>query len=138
MLPWSANTLNPVRGEPPGLRLTDICDPSTMRQWHANSHLPSATTRRQKGNCVPSRRSITRSFARSSRSSCFSNRKAKPVIVSLCSSQRRLRHWELRFGPDNRFRVLYGIDHERREVQIQAIGVKKGNRLFVAGEEVEL
>jgi hypothetical protein len=46
--------------------------------------------------------------------------------------------WELRFGPDNRFRVLYGVDHERREVQIQAIGVKKGNRLFVAGEEVEL
>jgi len=46
--------------------------------------------------------------------------------------------WELRFGPDNRFRVLYGVDHERREVQIQAIGVKKRNRLFVAGEEVEL
>jgi mRNA-degrading endonuclease RelE of RelBE toxin-antitoxin system len=46
--------------------------------------------------------------------------------------------WELRFGPDNRFRVLYGIDHERGEVQIQAIGVKRGNRLFVAGEEVEL
>jgi hypothetical protein len=46
--------------------------------------------------------------------------------------------WELRFGPNNRFRVLYGIDRERREVQIQAIGVKKGNRLFVAGEEVEL
>jgi hypothetical protein len=46
--------------------------------------------------------------------------------------------WELRFGPDNRFRVLYGVDHERREVQIQAIGVKKGNRLFVAAEEVEL
>jgi mRNA-degrading endonuclease RelE of RelBE toxin-antitoxin system len=46
--------------------------------------------------------------------------------------------WELRFGPNNRFRVLYGVDHERREVQIQAIGVKKGNRLFVAGEEVEL
>jgi hypothetical protein len=46
--------------------------------------------------------------------------------------------WELRFGPGNRFRVLYGVDHERREVQIQAIGVKKGNRLFVAGVEVEL
>lgn len=46
--------------------------------------------------------------------------------------------WELRFGPDNRFRVLYGVDHERREVQIQAIGVKKGNRLSVAGEEIEL
>lgn len=46
--------------------------------------------------------------------------------------------WELRFGPDNRFRVLYGIDHERREVQVQALGVKKGNRLFVGGEEIEL
>ena len=46
--------------------------------------------------------------------------------------------WELRFGPDNRFRVLYGVDQERREVQIQAIGVKKGNRLFVGGEEIEL
>ncbi len=46
--------------------------------------------------------------------------------------------WELRFGPDNRFRVLYGVDDERRGVQVQAIGVKKGNRLFVGGEEVEL
>jgi mRNA-degrading endonuclease RelE of RelBE toxin-antitoxin system len=46
--------------------------------------------------------------------------------------------WELRFGPDNSFRVLYGIDRERREVQIQAIGVKEGNRLLVAGEEVKL
>lgn len=46
--------------------------------------------------------------------------------------------WELRCGPDNRFRVLYGVDHKRREVQIQAIGVKKGNQLFVAGEDVEL
>jgi mRNA-degrading endonuclease RelE of RelBE toxin-antitoxin system len=46
--------------------------------------------------------------------------------------------WELRFGPNNCFRVLYGIDREHREVQIQAIGVKEGNRLFVGGEEVEL
>lgn len=46
--------------------------------------------------------------------------------------------WELRLGPDNRFRVLYGIDEERREVQIQAIGVKVGNRLLVGAEEVEL
>jgi hypothetical protein len=46
--------------------------------------------------------------------------------------------WELRCGPDNCFRVLYGIDAEHREVQIQAIGVKEGNRLFVAGEEIEL
>lgn len=46
--------------------------------------------------------------------------------------------WELRFGPDNRFRVLYGIDEQEREVQIQAIGVKEGNRLLVAEQEVEL
>src|SRR5262245_10085509 len=46
--------------------------------------------------------------------------------------------WEIRFGPDNCFRVLYGIDEERRQVQIQAIGVKKGNRLSVAGKEIEL
>ena len=46
--------------------------------------------------------------------------------------------WEIRFGPANCFRVLYGIDEELREVQIQAIGVKDGNRLLVAGEEVEL
>lgn len=46
--------------------------------------------------------------------------------------------WEIRFGPDNRFRVLYGIDEELRQVQIQAVGVKEGNRLLIAGEEVEL
>jgi hypothetical protein len=46
--------------------------------------------------------------------------------------------WELRFGPQNRFRVLYGVDHERQEVQIQAIGIKQGNRLKIAGEELEL
>jgi hypothetical protein len=33
--------------------------------------------------------------------------------------------------------VLYGIDEKKREVQIQAIGVKEGNRLLVA-EEVKL
>jgi hypothetical protein len=46
--------------------------------------------------------------------------------------------WEIRFGPGNRFRVLYGIDEKRREVQIQAIGVKAGNQLLVAGKEVDL
>jgi mRNA-degrading endonuclease RelE of RelBE toxin-antitoxin system len=46
--------------------------------------------------------------------------------------------WEIRFGPDNRFRVLYGISEENREVQIEAIGVKEANRLLVGGEEVEL
>jgi mRNA-degrading endonuclease RelE of RelBE toxin-antitoxin system len=46
--------------------------------------------------------------------------------------------WEIRFGPDNRFRVLYKILEETREVTILAIGVKEGNRLIVGGEEVTL
>jgi mRNA-degrading endonuclease RelE of RelBE toxin-antitoxin system len=43
--------------------------------------------------------------------------------------------WELRFGPNNRFRVLYEIDTEQQEVWILAIGIKEGNRLFIGGEE---
>ena len=46
--------------------------------------------------------------------------------------------WELRLGPSNRFRVLYAVDLERREVQVLAIGIKERNRLLIAGEEVEL
>jgi hypothetical protein len=46
--------------------------------------------------------------------------------------------WELRFGPDNRFRVFYDINMEFHEVYILAIGVKEGNRLFIGGEEVKL
>jgi mRNA-degrading endonuclease RelE of RelBE toxin-antitoxin system len=46
--------------------------------------------------------------------------------------------WEIRFGPDNRFRVLYDIDHEACTVQILAIGEKQRQRLFIAGEEVPL
>ena len=46
--------------------------------------------------------------------------------------------WELRFGPGNRFRVLYAVDREQGVVQVQAIGVKRGNRLFVGREEVVL
>jgi hypothetical protein len=34
--------------------------------------------------------------------------------------------------------VLDGIDEEDREVQIQAIGLKEGNCLLVAGNEVDL
>jgi mRNA-degrading endonuclease RelE of RelBE toxin-antitoxin system len=45
--------------------------------------------------------------------------------------------WELRCGADNRFRVFYEIDREHGEVHILAIGVKRGNRLFVGGEEVK-
>ena len=46
--------------------------------------------------------------------------------------------WEIRFGPDNRFRVFHDIVDEEHEVQILAIGIKDGNRLFVGKEEIEL
>lgn len=46
--------------------------------------------------------------------------------------------WELRFGPGNRFRVFYAVDRSAHEVQILAIGVKQGNRLFIADEEINL
>jgi hypothetical protein len=46
--------------------------------------------------------------------------------------------WELRFGPNNRFRVFYQINRDTREVRIVAVGVKNRNRLLVGGEEVSL
>jgi hypothetical protein len=46
--------------------------------------------------------------------------------------------WELRFGPENRFRVFYVVSHERREVQILAIGTKERNRLMIGREEIKL
>lgn len=46
--------------------------------------------------------------------------------------------WEIRFGPDNRYRVLYDIDQENHVVQIMAIGEKQREHLFIGGEEVQL
>ena len=46
--------------------------------------------------------------------------------------------WELRFGPKNSFRVFYDVNHEENTVFVLAIGEKKGNRLFIGGEEFEL
>jgi hypothetical protein len=43
--------------------------------------------------------------------------------------------WELRFGPNNRFRVFYAVRAEA--VILLAFGEKAGNRLFIEGEEVE-
>jgi mRNA-degrading endonuclease RelE of RelBE toxin-antitoxin system len=42
--------------------------------------------------------------------------------------------WELRCGSDNRFRIFYNMDMKNRRVEIQAIGVKERNRLFIGGE----
>jgi mRNA-degrading endonuclease RelE of RelBE toxin-antitoxin system len=46
--------------------------------------------------------------------------------------------WELRFGPENRFRVFYRTDRELRQVNILAIGVKERSRLIIGGEEFEV
>jgi mRNA-degrading endonuclease RelE of RelBE toxin-antitoxin system len=45
--------------------------------------------------------------------------------------------WELRFGPNNRFRVLYEVEAEEQVVWVLAIGIKEGNKLFIGGEEFE-
>jgi hypothetical protein len=46
--------------------------------------------------------------------------------------------WELRCGPDNRFRVFYRVAEAERQVRILAIAVKERNRIFIAGREVKL
>ena len=46
--------------------------------------------------------------------------------------------WEIRFGPNNRFRVFYRIDVSKEQVRILAIGVKKRNQLWLGGERFEL
>ena len=43
--------------------------------------------------------------------------------------------WELRCGPDNRFRVFYEVESAAHEVQVLAVGVKDRNRLLIGGKE---
>ncbi len=45
--------------------------------------------------------------------------------------------WELRCGPDNRFRVFYDVESDTPTVQVLAIGVKDRSRLLIGGEEYE-
>jgi hypothetical protein len=45
--------------------------------------------------------------------------------------------WELRCGPDNRFRIFYEVDSTARQVQVLAIGVKDRKGLLIGGEEYE-
>ena len=59
------------------------------------------------------------------------NRKPLEVLAPFSSS------WELRFGPDNCFRVFYDFVAQAHPVQVLAIGVKKGNRLYFGGKEFE-
>ena len=46
--------------------------------------------------------------------------------------------WEIRFGPQNRFRVYYDVDLAQQIVSILAIGYKQGNRVVIGGEEIQL
>jgi hypothetical protein len=46
--------------------------------------------------------------------------------------------WEIRFGPNNRFRLFYRTDESKREVRVLAIGVKVSNELRIGGERFEL
>ena len=43
-------------------------------------------------------------------------------------------HWELRFGPANRYRAFYTLDGET--ILVLAIGVKERERLLIGGREV--
>ena len=46
--------------------------------------------------------------------------------------------WELRFGPQNRFRVFYKVVQEEGEVWVLAIGEKRESMLKIGGEEIEI
>ena len=39
--------------------------------------------------------------------------------------------WELSFGPNNHFRVLYEVEVAEQIVSILAIGIKEGNKYFL-------
>jgi hypothetical protein len=61
-------------------------------------------------------------------------RKRKPLLrPSVLGSA-----WELRFGPENRFRVFYRVNRVLRQVHILAVGVKIKDKLYIGGEEFEL
>ena len=47
----------------------------------------------------------------------------------------QLAEWELRAG---KLRIFFDIDPKNRLIKVEAVGYKKGNRLFIHGEEYEL
>jgi len=47
----------------------------------------------------------------------------------------QLAEWELRIGD---FRVFYDVDTNQAMVKIEAVGYKRGSKLFVHGEEYNL
>ena len=47
----------------------------------------------------------------------------------------KLAEWELRL---DRFRVFFDMDPENRLIRVEAVGYKRGSRLFIHGKEYEL
>jgi mRNA-degrading endonuclease RelE of RelBE toxin-antitoxin system len=47
----------------------------------------------------------------------------------------KMAEWELRI---DKFRVFYDVNQENKSVKVEAVGYKKGNRLFIHGEEYQL
>jgi mRNA-degrading endonuclease RelE of RelBE toxin-antitoxin system len=43
--------------------------------------------------------------------------------------------WELRV---DKYRVFYDVDEESKLVKVEAVGYKKGSKLFIHGEEYQL
>jgi mRNA-degrading endonuclease RelE of RelBE toxin-antitoxin system len=43
--------------------------------------------------------------------------------------------WELRLGPQNKFRVFYEVQAAAVEVHVLAIGVKQREKLLIGGKE---
>ena len=65
---------------------------------------------------------------------CVETRNRKPLRPPAAFSAQ----WEIRFGPENRFRVPSDVDEAKHQVQILAIGEIDRDRLLVAGERVEI
>lgn len=61
-------------------------------------------------------------------------RNRKPVIQPFLFDAT----WEIRFGPQNCFRIFYEVDRNEAFVNVLAIGEKQGNRLLIGGEQVDL
>lgn len=47
----------------------------------------------------------------------------------------KLAEWELRI---DRFRVFYDVGQDDLLIKVEAVGYKRGNRLFIGGKEYEL
>ena len=46
--------------------------------------------------------------------------------------------WELRCGPEGRYRVFYEVRADERRVWVLALGVKDRNRLLIGNQEIQL